>query len=70
MRTTLCLNQAFKVKTVREGCGDCSKCTPSPENEKCTGFIKMTLYSFQAKGEKHAEMVSASQTDGQTQGVL
>ncbi len=49
MKQTVCIFQAFKRKAVfREGVGDCSICTPSPDNAKCKDFTKLTLYSFTA----------------------
>jgi len=45
-----CWYQLFNKKPKpQDGWGDCSICTPSPENEKCKGFIPVWVEYFELK---------------------
>ncbi len=50
----VCFYQICKAKVVhiKEGCGDCSKCTASPENKNCSDYIPLTLWTFNAVDAK------------------
>ena len=46
MSIRICLFQWFRprVRVIKEGCGDCTICTPSPENVNCEGYMPITVW--------------------------
>ena len=40
----VCLRQVFRPKVHHhlDGCGDCTVCTPHPDNERCNMFFPIT----------------------------
>lgn len=57
-----CFNQVFKpFKATRDGIGDCSICTPSPENKNCSEFLPITIWSFEAIDAERGDTYGSKQ---------